>query len=175
MPKPALLVAGFGRRIFKSYYGIGGVGVGVGVTAAHRTRIKMEWNWLAARNVKSTGRAGLITEKLTTTGLNVPGTNGGMFTIAFIGTPTNVIDCVPVPVLTWSMVTVPGPLPTLKEAKPPGIKFPSVTVVDGVQTLPPGVGVGVGVGVEVGVGVGVGVVHCTVTVFERRVILIESI
>ncbi len=110
---------------------------------------------LAARKVKSTGRAGLITVKVTTTGLNVPGTNGGMFTIAFIGTPTNVIDCVPVPVLTWSMVTVPGPLATLKEAKPPGIKFPSVNVVDGVQTLPPGVGVGVGVPTGVGVGVGV--------------------
>ncbi len=32
-----------------------GVGVGVGVTVPHRTRIKMAWNWLAARKVKSTG------------------------------------------------------------------------------------------------------------------------
>ncbi len=33
------------------------------------------WNVLAARNVKSTGSAGLIGVKVTTTGLNAPGTN----------------------------------------------------------------------------------------------------
>jgi hypothetical protein len=53
-------------------------------------------------------------------------------------------------------VTVPGPLVTLKETKPPGGRLgSSVTVKIGVQ--PPGVGVGVGVGAGVGVGVGVGV------------------
>jgi len=42
-----------------------GVGVGVGVTVPHLTRIKMEWKLLAARNVKSTGSAGLIAVKVT--------------------------------------------------------------------------------------------------------------
>ncbi len=60
----------------------------------------MAWNWLAARKVKSVGSAGFMTENVTTTGLNVPGTNGGMFTIALVGAPTTVIDCVPVPALT---------------------------------------------------------------------------
>ena len=38
--------------------------------------------------------------KVTTTGAVVPGANAGMFTIALVGTPTTVIDCVPVPALT---------------------------------------------------------------------------
>ena len=103
--------------------------------------------------MKSVGCAGLGVVKVTTTGSNVPGVNAGMFTIALTGVPTTVIDCVPVPALTWSMVTEPGPLVTPKEATPPGNKSPSVTVVLGVQTLPPGVGVGFGVGVATGVGV----------------------
>ena len=65
-----------------------GVGVGVPLPPPHRTRIKMEWKLLAARNVKSTGSAGLIAVKVTTTGLNVPGTNGGIITTALVGTPT---------------------------------------------------------------------------------------
>jgi hypothetical protein len=105
--------------------------------------------------VKSVGSAGLGVVKVTTTGSNVPGVNAGMFTIALTGVPTTVIDRVPVPALTWSMVTEPGPLVTPKEATPPGNKSPSVTVVLGVQTLPPGVGVGFGVGDAPGVGVGV--------------------
>ncbi len=50
----------------------------------------------------------------------------------------------------------PGPLDTAKEAIPPGKRLPSVTVVDGVQTLPPGVGVGVGDATGVGLDTGVG-------------------
>jgi len=88
---------------------------------------------LAARRVKSTARPGLGVVKVTTTGLNVPGVNAGMFTVAFVGVPTTVIDCVPVPALTWSIVTEPGPLDTAKEGIPPGAKSPSVTVVVGVQ------------------------------------------
>ncbi len=92
--------------------------------------------------------------KVTTTGSNVPGVNGGMFTTAFVGAPTTVIDRVPVPALTWSMVTEPGPLDTIKEGGPPGKRSPSVTVVVGVQVCDVGVGVGVGVGDATGVGVG---------------------
>ncbi len=101
--------------------------------------------------------------KVTTTGSNVPGVNGGMFTTAFVVAPTTVIDRVPVPLLTWSMVTEPGPLDTVKEGGPPGKRSPSVTVVVGVQTLPPGVGVGVGDATGVGVGdaTGVGVGDAT--------------
>ncbi len=91
---------------------------------------------------------------MTTTGLNVPAGNAGMFTVAFVGVPTTVKDCKPVPALTWSTVTETGPLVTPKETIPPGNKSPSVTVVNGVQTLPPGVGVGVCVGDGIGVGVG---------------------
>ena len=88
---------------------------------------------LAARKVKSTGCAGFVGVKVTTTGLNVPGVNGGMLTVAFVGTPTTVSDCNPVPALTWSTVTEPAPLITPKETIPPGAKSPSVTVVLGVQ------------------------------------------
>ena len=98
---------------------------------------------LAARNVKSTGSAGLIIVKVAVTGLNVPGVNAGMVTIALVAL-TTVKDCKPVPALTWSTVTEPGPLVTPKEARPPGKRSPSLTVVIGVQTC--GVGVGVGVG-----------------------------
>ena len=112
---------------------------------------------LAARSVKSTARAGLIAVKVTVTGANVPGVYAGMFTTAFVGTPTIVNDCKPVPALTWSTVTEPAPLDTPKETIPPGNKSPSVTVVNGVQVCGVGVGVGVGVGDGVGVGVGVGV------------------
>jgi len=63
---------------------------------------------LAARKVKSLGSAGLGVVNITTTGLNVPGVNAGMVTIALTGgiapggggTTSNVIDCVPVPALT---------------------------------------------------------------------------
>ncbi len=101
---------------------------------------------LAARRVKSTARPGLVVVKVTTTGLNVPGVNAGMFTVAFVGVPTTVIDCVPVPALTWSIVTEPGPLDTPKEGIPPGKRSPSLTVVNGVQICGVGVGVGVGAG-----------------------------
>ena len=88
---------------------------------------------LAARKVKSTGCVGLVGVKVTTTGLNVPGVNGGMFTVALVGVPTTVSDCKPVPALTWSIVTEPAPLDMPKETIPPGNKSPSVTVVLGVQ------------------------------------------
>ncbi len=110
-----------------------GVGVGVGVIVPHLTSIKAAWNVLAARNLKLTGSAGLGTKKVTTTGAVVPGANGGIITTALTGTPTTVIDCVPVPALTWSTVTEPGPLDTPKEGIPPGNKSPSLTVVVGVQ------------------------------------------
>jgi len=90
---------------------------------------------LAARKVKSVGRSGLGVVKVTFTGLNVPGVNGGMFTTALVGVPTTVIDCVPVPALTWSMVTKPVPLDTAKEGGPPGKRSPSVTNVVGVQVV----------------------------------------
>ncbi len=106
--------------------------IGVQVSA-HRTRIKMAWNRLAARNVKSTASPGVVGVKVTTTGANVPGTNAGMFTVALVGAPTTVIERVPVPASTWSMVTEPGPLDTPKDGIPPGNKSPSVTVVVGVQ------------------------------------------
>jgi len=108
--------------------------VTVGPTPAHRTLIKMAWNVLAARKVKSTGSAGLTAVKDTVTGLNVPGVNGGIVTTALIGTPTTVSDCKPVPALTWSTVTVPGPDVTPNDTKPPGKRSTSVTVVVGVQT-----------------------------------------
>ncbi len=63
----------------------------------------------------------------------MPGVNAGIFTTALVGVPTTVIDWVPVPALTWSTVTEPGPLDTPKEGIPPGAKSPSVTVVLGVQ------------------------------------------
>ena len=91
------------------------------------------WNVLAARNVKSTGRLGFIGVNVTTTGLKVPGVNAGMFTTALTGVPITVNDCKPVPALTWSTVTEPGPLDTPNETIPPGNKSPSVTVVLGVQ------------------------------------------
>ncbi len=52
---------------------------------------------LAALKVKSTGRLGLITVKVAVTGLNVPGVKAGIFTTAFVGVPTTVKDCNPVP------------------------------------------------------------------------------
>ena len=88
---------------------------------------------LAARRVKSMGRFAFVGVKLTVTGLNVPGVNGGILTVAFVGVPTTVSDCKPLPALTWSIVTVPAPLITPKEAIPPGAKSPSITVVIGVQ------------------------------------------
>jgi hypothetical protein len=93
----------------------------------------MAWNVLAARKVKSTGSAGLTAVKVTVTGANVPGVNGGIVTTAFVGVPTTVSDCKPVPALTWSTVTDPGPLVTPKETIPPGKRSPSVTTVLGVQ------------------------------------------
>ena len=88
---------------------------------------------LAARSVKSTGNAGFVGKKPTTTGAVVPGVNAGMKTVAFVGVPITVSDCSPVPALTWSIVTVPGPLETPNETIPPGKRSPSVTVVVGVQ------------------------------------------
>jgi len=64
----------------------------------------------------------------------VPGVNAGIVTNAFVAL-TTVSDCKPVPPLTWSTVTEPGPCDTPKEAIPPGNKSPSVTVVLGVQIL----------------------------------------
>ena len=92
------------------------------------------WNELAALRVKSTGRLGFIGVNVTITGINVPGVNGGMNTVALTGTPTTVSDCKPVPALTWSTVTEPGPLVMPNDTMPPGNKSPSVTVVVGVQT-----------------------------------------
>jgi len=110
--------------------------------------------------VKLDGSAGFGVVKVTTTGAVVPGVKAGMLTTALVGAPTTVSACKPVPALTWSTVTEPGPLITPKEAIPPGNKSPSVTVVLGVQVcgigVPIGDGVGLGVGVVVGVGVGVG-------------------
>ncbi len=114
--------------------------------ATHLTRIKSAWNVLAALKVKSTGRFVLVVVKVTLTGSNVPGVNAGIITVAFVGVPTTVSERRPVPALTWSTVTLPGPLVMPKEAIPPGKRSPSVTVVIGVQVPPPGVGVGVGVG-----------------------------
>jgi hypothetical protein len=65
--------------------------VGVQVSA-QRTRIKAAWNMLAARRVKSTARPGVVALKVTTTGLKVPGVNGGMLTVALVGVPTTVND-----------------------------------------------------------------------------------
>lgn len=93
--------------------------------------------------------------KVTVTGLNVPGANAGIITLALVGVPTTVSDCNPVPAFTWSTVTEPGSLITPKDAIPPGAKSPSETLVVGVQVPPPGVCVAIGVGVAVGVGVGV--------------------
>ena len=99
--------------------------------------------------------------KVTVTGLYVPGVKAGMLTVALVGVPSTVSDCKPVPALTWSTVTEPGPLVTPKETMPPGNKLPSVTVVAGVQICGVGLGVGVPTGVGVGFGVGVTVPHRT--------------
>ena len=65
----------------------------------------------------------------------MPGVNAGMFTVAFIGVPTTVKDCSPVPALTWSTVTEFMPVVTLNDAMPPGARSPSVTVEVGVQVV----------------------------------------
>lgn len=111
---------------------------------------------LSPAMIISTGRFGLLTVKVTITGVLVPGVKVGIFTIAFIEL-TTVNDCNPVPLLLGSTVIVPELLVTRNSVMPPGKRSPSVTVIIGVQTLPPGVGVGVGVAVGVGVGVGVGI------------------
>ena len=90
---------------------------------------------LAALSVKSTGCVGSIIRYVTVTGLNVPGVNAGMFTIAFVGVPTTVKDCKPVPALTWSIVTEFIPVVMPKDTMPPGAKSPSVTVEVGVHVL----------------------------------------
>ena len=112
-----------------SCYFSGTLGGGV----PHRALINAAWNVLAALKVKSTSCVGSITEKVTTTGANVPGVNAGILTTALTGVPTTVNDCKPVPALTWSTVTEPAPLVIPKETMPPGAKSPSVTVVVGVQ------------------------------------------
>jgi hypothetical protein len=109
-----------------------------GVAPAHRTLIKAAvgtptCNPPAALRVKSTGRFGLIAVKVIVTGAVVPGVNAGILTIALTGDPTTVSDCNPIPELTWSTVTDPGPDVTPKVTIPPGFKSPSVTVVVGVQ------------------------------------------
>ncbi len=88
---------------------------------------------LAARKVKSTDFVGSITEKVTVTGANVPGVNGGILTTVLVDVSSTVSDCNPVPPLTWSTVTEPAPLITPKDTIPPGAKSPSVTIVLGVQ------------------------------------------
>jgi hypothetical protein len=141
-PEPTLVLAVTeGIRVARHGVGVGvgvgdatGVGVGVGVIVPHLTSIKAAWNELAARNLKLVGSAGLGTVKVTTTGLIVPGINAGIITTALTTEPgTTVSDCKPVPALTWSTVTEPGPPATAKETGPPGNKSPSVTVVLGVQ------------------------------------------
>ena len=57
------------------------------------------WNVLAALNVKSTAKPGLIGVNVTVTGAVVPGVNGGITTIALVA-ETTVSDCKPVPALT---------------------------------------------------------------------------
>ena len=68
-------------------------------TSAHRALIFAAWKVLAALNVKSTANPGLIGVNVTTTGLIVPGVNGGMLTTALVA-ETTVSDCKPVPALT---------------------------------------------------------------------------
>ena len=58
------------------------------------------WKVLAARNLKSTGSAGLIGVNVTTIGAVVPCVNAGIITTALVGVPTTVSDCNPVPALT---------------------------------------------------------------------------
>ncbi len=99
----------------------------------HLTLILAAWKLLAARNVKSTAIVGSLAVNITVTGAVVPGVNAGIITVAFIGVPTTVNDCNPLPAFTWSIVTEPGPLDTPKDAMPPGNKSPSVTVEVGVQ------------------------------------------
>ena len=99
IPRP-LKLGGFGVGV-GLVVGVGvAVGVGVGVGTRHRARTLAAWNVLAARNLKSTARFGSIGVKVTVTGLNVPGVNAGILTIALIGVPMTVKDCNPVPALT---------------------------------------------------------------------------
>ncbi len=77
-----------------------GVGDGVGVGAKQRARTFAAWNVLAARNVKSTARFGLMGVNVTVTGSYVPAINAGILTIALTGVPMTVNDCKPVPALT---------------------------------------------------------------------------
>ena len=107
---------------------------------------------LAARKVKSDGRAELVLLKVTVTGSNVPGVNGGMFCVAFalVAPALNVSDCNPVPAFTWSTVTELPVVLTPNETIPPGNKSPSVTVPLQVNDTGGGVGIGVGVGVVIG-------------------------
>ena len=100
----------------------------------HLALILAAWKLFAARNVKSTGNAGFIGVNVTTTGAVVPAVNGGILTTALTGVPITVNDCKPVPALTGSTVTDPGPLVMPNDTIPPGNKSPSVTVVVGVQT-----------------------------------------
>ena len=101
----------------------------------HRTRINAAWKVLAARNVKSTACVGSVGVKVTITGLNVPGVNAGILTVALTGAPTTVSDCKPVPAFTWSIVTEFIPVVIPKDTIPPGNKSPSVTVEVGVQVV----------------------------------------
>lgn len=108
-----------------------------------------------ALRVKSTACPVFGRVNVAVTGLNVPGANAGIVTIA-LDELTTVSDWRPGLTSAGSTVTVP--LPAVMEenaAEPPGNT--SVIVNVGVHVPPPGVGVGVGVGVAVGVGVGVGV------------------
>ena len=69
-------------------------------TVPHLTRTFAAWKVLAARNVKSTGRFGFVGKNPTFTGAVVPAVNAGINTVAFVGVPTTVSDCKPVPALT---------------------------------------------------------------------------
>ena len=64
-----------------------GVGVGVGVGAGppvHCARISTPAKRLVALNVKSTACPGFGTVNVAVTGLNVPGVNAGIVTVAFV-------------------------------------------------------------------------------------------
>ena len=66
----------------------------------HLALMNAAWNVLAALSVKSTGSAGFVGKNPTTTGICVPAVNAGINTVAFVGVPTTVSDCNPVPALT---------------------------------------------------------------------------
>ena len=74
----------------------------------HCALINTAWKRPAARRLKLTGRFGLITVKVTTTGLVVPGVNAGIKTTALVAL-TNVSDCSPVGEPAPLTLTEPAP------------------------------------------------------------------